>query len=66
MRTISVTASVAALAAALLLTSCDDAGDAKTTQDMADKAETAAGAGCAAVLAVRFGPANAAPKDASR
>ncbi|WP_055624729.1 DUF4232 domain-containing protein [Streptomyces sp. JHA19] len=61
MRTISVTASVAALAAALLLTSCDDAGDAKTTQDKADKADTAAGAGCAAELAVRFGPANAAP-----
>lgn len=58
MRTISVTASVAALAAALLLTSCDDAGDAKNTQD---KADTAAGAGCAAELAVRFGPANAAP-----
>ncbi|MFE0356225.1 DUF4232 domain-containing protein [Streptomyces nigra] len=58
MRTISVTASVAALAAALLLTSCDDAGDAKNTRD---KADTAAGAGCAAELAVRFGPANAAP-----
>ncbi|MFE0403608.1 DUF4232 domain-containing protein [Streptomyces nigra] len=58
MRTISVTASVAALAAALLLTSCEDAGDAKNTQD---KADTAAGAGCAAELAVRFGPANAAP-----
>ncbi|AWE51616.1 DUF4232 domain-containing protein [Streptomyces nigra] len=58
MRTISVTASVAALAAALLLTSCDDARDAKNTQD---KADTTAGAGCAADLAVRFGPANAAP-----
>ncbi|KAB2974006.1 DUF4232 domain-containing protein [Streptomyces sp. SS1-1] len=55
MRTISVTATVAALAAALLLTSCDSAGDDKDTQDKAG------GAGCVADLAVRFGPANAAP-----
>lgn len=55
MRTISVTATVAALAAALLLTSCDSAGDDKNTQD------EAAGAGCVADLTVRFGPANAAP-----
>ncbi|MFE5189243.1 DUF4232 domain-containing protein [Streptomyces sp. NPDC056628] len=55
MRTITVTATVAALAAALLLTSCDDAGNGKNTQG------TRAASGCVGDLAVRFGPANAAP-----
>ncbi|QOV36547.1 DUF4232 domain-containing protein [Streptomyces ferrugineus] len=46
---------VAALAAALLLTACDDGGDGDGGQD--DKAAS----GCVAGLAVEFGPANAAP-----
>ncbi|MFJ7075747.1 DUF4232 domain-containing protein [Streptomyces sp. NPDC098781] len=51
MRASSLT--VAALAAALLLTACDDGGD--TGQD------AKAGTDCVAELAVEFGPANAAP-----
>ncbi|MGW6905739.1 DUF4232 domain-containing protein [Streptomyces sp. NPDC054940] len=53
MRATSLT--VAALAAALLLTACDDGGDAAGGQD------TKAGSGCADKLAVQFGPANEAP-----
>ncbi|MFJ8636080.1 DUF4232 domain-containing protein [Streptomyces sp. NPDC093568] len=52
MRATSLT--VAALAAALLLTACDDGGDT-TGQD------AKAGSGCVDELAVEFGPANAAP-----
>ncbi|MEV7001975.1 DUF4232 domain-containing protein [Streptomyces sp. NPDC093982] len=54
MRATSLT--VAALAAALLLTACDDggAGDGKTQDSKADSA-------CVGELAVEFGPANAAP-----
>jgi hypothetical protein len=51
MRATSLT--VAALAAALLLTGCDDGGD--SSQD------SKAGSDCVAGLAVEFGPANAAP-----
>ncbi|MFC8090249.1 DUF4232 domain-containing protein [Streptomyces sp. NPDC057301] len=54
MRATSLT--VAALAAALLLTACDDggAGDGKTQ-------DSKAGSACVGELAVEFGPANAAP-----
>ncbi|MGC9542318.1 DUF4232 domain-containing protein [Streptomyces sp. UG1] len=48
---------VAALAAALLLTACDDGGDG----DKSTEAGSKAAAGCVAALAVEFGPANAAP-----
>ncbi|MFE7277036.1 DUF4232 domain-containing protein [Streptomyces sp. NPDC057623] len=53
MRATSLT--VAALAAALLLTGCDDGGDG------GDGKDSKAGSACAAKLSVRFGPANAAP-----
>ncbi|MEY9993221.1 hypothetical protein ABIE67_005253 [Streptomyces sp. V4I8] len=53
MRVTSLT--VAALAAALLLTGCDDGGDGGSGKD------NKAGSACAEELGVRFGPANAAP-----
>lgn len=55
MRATSLT--VAALAAALLLTACDDGGDAGG----ADSGSKAGSSSCADRLAVQFGPANAAP-----
>lgn len=53
MRATSLT--VAALAAALLLTGCDDGGDGSSGKD------SKAGSACTEELGVRFGPANAAP-----
>ncbi|WP_128433610.1 DUF4232 domain-containing protein [Streptomyces cyaneus] len=53
MRATSLT--VAALAAALLLTGCDDGGGE------ADSKDSTAGSSCADKVAVQFGPANAAP-----
>lgn len=53
MRATSLT--VPALAAALLLTGCDDGGDGSSGKD------SKAGSACAEELSVRFGPANAAP-----
>jgi hypothetical protein len=52
MRATSLT--VAALAAALLLTACDDGGESNGKDAEADS-------GCVGELAVEFGPANAAP-----
>ncbi|KUL42633.1 DUF4232 domain-containing protein [Streptomyces regalis] len=46
---------VAALAAALLLTACDDGGGE------ADSKDSTAGSACADKVAVQFGPGNAAP-----
>lgn len=56
MRATSLT--VAALAAALLLTGCDDGSDAA---DADSGKESKAASACADQLAVQFGPANAAP-----
>ncbi|MFG2552036.1 DUF4232 domain-containing protein [Streptomyces sp. NPDC048581] len=56
MRATSLT--VTALAAALLLTACADGGDGKDADSGKD---TKAAATCADQLAVRLGPANAAP-----
>lgn len=53
MRATSLT--VAALAAALLLTACDDGGNGGSGKD------SKAGSTCAETLDVQFGPANAAP-----
>ncbi|MFF5477368.1 DUF4232 domain-containing protein [Streptomyces sp. NPDC012935] len=54
MRATSLT--VAALAAALLLTACDDGGDGDGKSQ-----DSKAGSACVGELAMEFGPANAAP-----
>jgi hypothetical protein len=60
MRATSVT--VAALAAALLLTACDDGGQGDAGKKRGDGKDRAAGSACAiGELAVQVGPANAAP-----
>ncbi|GHH26145.1 DUF4232 domain-containing protein [Streptomyces lanatus] len=56
MRATSLT--VAALAAALLLTACDSGGD---DGDTGKSKDAKAAGGCVAELAVEFGPGNAAP-----